>query len=92
MEKVVDFSLQVFRLTNNFYFHFPGGWYRDLKKDCGSMYEDMDLIIKEKGYVEKDLELIPVQQTENNLKEKRASIIMSVFVEMIKKGYDEKEL
>lgn len=97
--QALDIYEQIAKMVNNFYFWFPGGYYRQLlqerkkKKDVDQnkiiaderLIQDVDDIIRERGYA---VVIDSIVQKEGIAREVRLKILADIYLAMREKGYD----
>lgn len=89
-----DLARKVWRVTNNFYFWWSGGWNRILDKseEAVALARDVDEIISTSGYGHFEKLILSPDGLEPEMKEARALILADVYLQMREKGYDRKLL
>lgn len=87
------FNEQVSLVTNNFWMRWPGGWYRELKRD-ERFYADFDGAIKECGCEDK-IDIVLNRNYESlgeELWHERQMALAKVYLNMRQKGYTREQL
>lgn len=85
-----DFYSRIAIFTNNFHLWWPGGWYRDIKKDGQKVFDAVDELIRAQGYSNEFVSSV-VNQSDSNRKS-RLALLAEAYFSLLEQGFSREEL